>query len=82
MRLCSEATVTQRLVWKRGIAKRGILKSFVSHVLNFMNWIKPIYDQIMLGISVLRHLAVLGVKWPFTRGRGRGYKCCQALGLF
>ena len=41
-----EATVTQRLVWKRGISKWGILKSLVSHVLNFKSWIKLIYDKI------------------------------------
>ena len=26
--LCPKATVTQRLVWKRGVSKRGILKTF------------------------------------------------------
>ena len=41
-----EATVTQRLIWKRGVPKRGILKSLESHVLNFKSWIKFIYDNI------------------------------------
>ena len=44
--LCPEATATQRLVWKRGISKRGILKSLVSHFLNFKSWIKLIYDTV------------------------------------
>ena len=30
-------------IWKRGIAKRGILRSLVSHVLNFKSWIKLIH---------------------------------------
>ena len=41
-----EATVTQCLIWKRGVPKRGILKSLVSHVLNFKSWINLIYDKI------------------------------------
>ena len=44
--LCPEATVPQRLVWKRGVSKRGILKSLVFHVLNFKSWIKLIYDTV------------------------------------
>ena len=44
--LCPEATVTLVPVWKRGVSKRGILKSLVSHVLNFKSWIKLIYDKI------------------------------------
>ena len=43
---CPEATVTQRLIRKRGIPKRGIMKSLVSHVLNFKSWIKLICDKI------------------------------------
>ena len=38
----SEATVMQWLIWKWGGSKRGILKSLVSHVLNFKSWIKLI----------------------------------------
>ena len=41
-----EATVTLVPIWKRGVSKRGILKSLVSHVLNFKSWIKLIYDKI------------------------------------
>ena len=41
-----EATVTLIPVWKRGISKRGILKSLVSHFLNFKSWIKLIYDTV------------------------------------
>ena len=37
----TEAIVTLILVWKRGISKWGILKSLVSHVLNFVTWIHP-----------------------------------------
>ena len=44
--LCLEATVTQCLIWKWGVSKWGILKSLVSHVLNFKSWIKLIYDKI------------------------------------
>ena len=43
---CPEATVTLVPVWKRGVSKRGILKSLVSHFLNFKSWIKLIYDTI------------------------------------
>ena len=39
-------TVTQCLIWKGRVSKRGILKSLVSHVLNFESWIKLIYDKI------------------------------------
>ena len=48
-----EATVTQRLIWKRGVSKRGILKSLVSHVLNFKSWIKLIYDKIAFIFCVI-----------------------------
>ena len=41
-----EATVTLVPVWKRDVPKRGILKSLVSHVLNFKSWIKLIYDRV------------------------------------
>ena len=30
----------------RGISKQGILKSLVSHFLNFKSWIKLIYDTV------------------------------------
>ena len=43
-----EATVTQRLVWKR-----GILKSLVYHVLNFKSRIKLIYDKITYTYCVI-----------------------------
>ena len=50
-----EATVTT--IWKTAICKRdlskwGILKCFISHVLNFRGWIKLIYDKITLTYSV------------------------------
>ena len=41
-----EATVTLVPVWKQGVSKRGILKSLVSHFLNFKSWIKLIYDTV------------------------------------
>ena len=41
-----EATVTLVLIWKQSVSKRGILKSLVSHVLNFKSWIKLIYDTV------------------------------------
>ena len=40
------ATVILVPVWKRDISQRGILKSHISHVLNFKSWIKLIYDKI------------------------------------
>ena len=43
---CPEATFTLILVWKWGDSKQGILKSLVSHVLNFKRWIKLIYDTV------------------------------------
>ena len=46
MKYCSEATVILVPVAKWGISKRGILKSLISHVLNFKSWIKLIYDKI------------------------------------
>ena len=36
--ICSEATVILVPITKRGVSKRGILKSLVSHVLNFKSW--------------------------------------------
>ena len=39
-----EATVTLTAIWKRGVSKQGILKGLVSHVLNFLGWIKLIFD--------------------------------------
>ena len=41
--LCA-GTALKTLIWKRGISKQGILKSPVSHVLNFLGWIKLIFD--------------------------------------
>ena len=42
---CPEATVTlTAAVWKLGVSKQGILKSPVSHVVNFLGWIKLIFD--------------------------------------
>ena len=41
---CPEATVTLTAIWKRGVSKRGILESPVSYVLNFLGWIKLIFD--------------------------------------
>ena len=32
--------------WKHCVSKCGILKSLVSHVLNFKSWIKFIYDTV------------------------------------
>ena len=46
--LSPEATVTQRLIWKWGVSKQGILKSPVSHVLNFLGWIWFIFDTAYL----------------------------------
>ena len=46
LRHCPEATVTLVPVWKRGVPKQGILKSLISHVLNFKSWIKLMYDKI------------------------------------
>ena len=43
---CPKATLIWCLVWKRGSPKRGILKSLVSHVLNFKSWIKLICHKI------------------------------------
>ena len=40
MCLCPEAIVTLTAVWKCGISEQGILKSPISHVLNFLGWIK------------------------------------------
>ena len=37
-----KATLTA--IWKWGVSKQGILKSPVSHVLNFLAWIKLIFD--------------------------------------
>ena len=39
--LCPEAIVTQCMV-----SKQGILKSLVSHFLNFKSWIELIYDTV------------------------------------
>ena len=33
-------------IWEQGIPNRGILKSLVSHVLNFKSWIKLIYNTV------------------------------------
>ena len=44
--LSPKATVTLVLVWKQGVSKLGILKSLVSHFLNFKSWIKLIYDTV------------------------------------
>ena len=35
----TEATVTSTAIWKQGVSDWGILKSPVSHVLNFLGWI-------------------------------------------
>ena len=44
---CSpKATVTLVPVWKQGVSKQGILKSIVSHFMNFKSWIKLIYDTV------------------------------------
>ena len=40
------ATLTLGPIWKQGVSKRGILKSLVSHVLNFLGWIQLICDKI------------------------------------
>ena len=68
--LCREATVTQRLVWKRGISKRGILKSLVSHVLNFKSWIKLIYDKITYIYCVINEFN------PAFEIQNMGNDCC------
>ena len=47
-----EATITQCLIWKRGVSKRGILKSLVSHVLILKNMIKLIQITILTVTSV------------------------------
>ena len=62
-RISPEATVTLVLTWK-GISKQGILKSLVSHVLNFKSWIKVIHDtvDIQLWTKVFERLPFLGVK--------------------
>ena len=41
--LWPEATVTLIAVWKWGISKWGILKSPITHVTNFIGWIKLIF---------------------------------------
>ena len=41
-----EVTVTLVPVWKRGVSKRGILKSLHSHFLYFNSWIRLIYDTV------------------------------------
>ena len=41
---CPEVSVTLTTIWKWGVSKRGILKSPNSHVLNFLGWIKLIFD--------------------------------------
>ena len=51
-----EATVTLTAVQKRGISKWGILKSPVSHVLNFLGWIKLIFDTADLCNFVINEL--------------------------
>ena len=51
-----EATVTLTAVWKWGVSKRGILKSAVSHVLNFLGWIKLIFDTTDLCNFVINEL--------------------------
>ena len=44
--LSPEAIVTLVANWKQGVSKGGMLESLVSHVLNFKNWIKLIYNKI------------------------------------
>ena len=56
MPLCEEATVTLTAVWKWGVSKRGILKSPVSHVVNFLGWIKLIFDHTYLCNFVIKGL--------------------------
>ena len=51
-----EATVTLTAVWKRGVSKRGILKSPVSHVPNFLGYIKLIFDTSALCNFVINSL--------------------------
>ena len=46
MIICREATVILVPIWKRGVFKRGNLKSLISHVLSFISWIKLIYDTV------------------------------------
>ena len=41
-----KTTVTQCLIWKRGVPKRVILKRLVSGFLYFKGWIKLIYDTV------------------------------------
>ena len=48
-----KATVTKCLVSKRGIPKRGILKSLIYLVLNFKSWIKLIYNKIACTYCVI-----------------------------
>ena len=43
---CPVATVTLVPDRKQGVSKRGILKSLISHVLNFKSWIKLIYETV------------------------------------
>ena len=42
---CSEATVILVPATKRGVFKRGILKSLVSHVLNHKSWSNSFVTQ-------------------------------------
>ena len=45
MTVCSEATAILVPVTKRGVFKRGILKSLVSHVLNLKSWSNSFVTQ-------------------------------------
>ena len=52
--LSPEATVALVPAWKQGFSKQGILKSrLVSHLLNFKNEIKLIYDPVVICYSII-----------------------------
>ena len=92
-RYCPEATVSLVPIWKRGVSKRGILKSLVSHFLNFKSWIKFIYDKIIYIYCVINEFNptfeiqkmgseafqnALFVNASFPN-RNEGYSCLWAL---
>ena len=62
--LSPEATVTFVLVWKQ-----GILKSLVSHVLNFKSWIQLIYEIVDICNFVMLN--------PTVEGQNMGNKAFQ-----